>query len=351
MIKFKIEPFDVLFFGSGRPFNLGDTASSIFPPLPHTLAGAISSKIYEKGIKDYRVLKKIIGPFLFNEDEKKFYFPKPADICRKRKEKNGNIYLLSLFKGNTRLFKSENTNKPGEIDIFSVYYGSEQIEFFKGFISKEGLKDWLEGKIIDKKEIKLADEIFKEEKRIGIKQDMSFHTVVELHGLYRIDFIRLKENWSLVLWVEFDCEVLNKNEDEIFNFFNDSVKVLKLGGEMKAVRYEIEKVNGFNFFEKPKLENNDIIKILFLTPGIYDSFIPKIDGVEIKSIICEGYLNVGLHSLRLNKKRVMKKSLPSGTVIYGQVEDKEKVKNLWLSSSDGSNGFIGSNLIIYGKQK
>ncbi len=33
MIKFTLTPYDVLFFGSGRPFNRGDVVASIFPPL------------------------------------------------------------------------------------------------------------------------------------------------------------------------------------------------------------------------------------------------------------------------------------------------------------------------------
>jgi len=47
MLKFIIKPYDVLFFGSGRPFNRGDVVVSAFPPHPNTFASAICSKIYQ----------------------------------------------------------------------------------------------------------------------------------------------------------------------------------------------------------------------------------------------------------------------------------------------------------------
>lgn len=62
MLKFEFEPFDVLFFGSGKAFNRGDDASSIFPPFSHTFAGAISKKLatflnIESSFSQYRIFK------------------------------------------------------------------------------------------------------------------------------------------------------------------------------------------------------------------------------------------------------------------------------------------------------
>jgi len=363
MLKFEIKPFDVLFLGSGKPFHVGDTAVSIFPPLPHTLAGAICSKIYhERKINPSRVLKRIYGPFLHfsSGKEKLIYFPKPFDICRGRKkeEKIQEVYLLRPFERNTRVFKPENTNKPEEIDNLAVYYGSEEVEPFKGFVSQGGLKDWLEGRKINKDDIKTPQEIFKEEKRVGIRQDVSVHTVVQEDGLYRIDFVRLKENWSLVFWVDFnyedkDMERVNlKNDEDVVEIFDSGMKVLKLGGEMKTVCYKVEideKLQFFKLFKQPKLKKGDVVKILFLTPGIYRRFVPQISGIKIIGMVSDDYLNVGLYSYYLGRYKLMKKALPPGTVVYGEVESEKEVGGLWFSSSNGLNGFIGSNLIIYGK--
>ena len=254
MLKFEVKPFDVLFLGSGRPFHVGDTAVSIFPPLPHTLAGAICSKIYhERKINPSRVLKRIYGPFLHfsSGKEKLIYFPKPFDICRGRKkeEKIQEVYLLRPFERNTRVFKPENTNKPEEIDNLAVYYGSEEVEPFKGFVSQGGLKDWLEGRKINKDDIKTPQEIFKEEKRVGIRQDVSVHTVVQEDGLYRIDFVRLKENWSLVFWVNFNYG--DKNMEKIlyidcFSGISGDMMVgalLDLGIDIPFLKSELKKLN------------------------------------------------------------------------------------------------------------
>jgi len=363
MLKFEIKPFDVLFLGSGKPFQVGDTAISIFPPLPHTLAGAICSKIYhEREINPSRVLKTIYGPFLLfsNDKEKLIYFPKPLDIyrVRKKEEKIQEVYLLRPFNRNAGVFKPENTNKLGEIDTLAVYYGSEEVEPFNGFISQEGLKNWLEGRKIDRDDVKMPQEIFEEERRIGIKQDTSVHTVVQEDGLYRIDFVRLRENWGLVFWINFNygdenMEKANlKSDEDVFEIFDSDIKVLKLGGEMKTVCYKVEideKSQFFELFKQPELEEGDAVKILFLTPGIYGRFVPQISGIKIMGIVSDDYLNAGLHSYHLGRYKLMKKALPAGTVIYGEVKSEKEVSNLWFSSSNGSNGFVGSNLIIYGK--
>lgn len=68
MLKFTIKPHDVLFFGSGKPFNVGGDAESIFPPFPHSFASAIYAKFFaEKGItisEGKGIYKAVYGPFL-----------------------------------------------------------------------------------------------------------------------------------------------------------------------------------------------------------------------------------------------------------------------------------------------
>ncbi len=85
MISFILNPFDVLFFGSGKPFNIGSQDTiSIFPPFPHTLASSICSAVYHhKGIDVDQILKSVYGSFL--EYKGKVYFPKPLDILNKKR--------------------------------------------------------------------------------------------------------------------------------------------------------------------------------------------------------------------------------------------------------------------------
>ena len=70
MIRFTLKPYDVLFFGLGRPFNRGDVVASAFPPHPNTFASAICSKIYQfKNIDISGILKSVYGPFISKEDK------------------------------------------------------------------------------------------------------------------------------------------------------------------------------------------------------------------------------------------------------------------------------------------
>jgi len=210
MLKFVIQPFDVLFFRDARPFNVGDTARSIFPPFPHTFAGAICSVIYQQ-VKDPQILKNVYGPFLYCESENKIYFPKPADIYseRKKEEKTEKLFSLKLSDdADFSLFKFDNANKPNDIARMPLYKGQEEVEPFEGLISEDGLQKWINGDVVDKSEIKTFKEIFEYEERVGIKQNLATHTVVEEDGLYRIKFLRLKDGWKFVFYAEFDCKKL-----------------------------------------------------------------------------------------------------------------------------------------------
>jgi len=358
MLKFKIKPYDVLFFGSGKPFNLGDTARSIFPPFPHTFAGAICSKIYWKYKIDItKILKDVYGPFLYNEKDKKIYFPKPADIYTEKKEKDDKIYLLKFKNENHKLFNPKNTNKPNPIENFAVYFGDKEVEGFEGFISQDGLKEWLNGKIPDKNEILKFGDVFEHENRVGIKQEMSYHTVVQEDGLYRIDFLRLKDNWSFVFWVDFDDNELKKvglDENKILDLFNKEPKALKLGGEMRSAYYEVEISDIKNLLGQAlKVNQGDIIKILFLTPATFsnsgNNILPSISGIKIKSLVSNGFVNLAIDSKGLGLNKFVKKGLKAGSVIYAEVDNNFSHNSFWLKFLERDKNFIGSNLVIYGK--
>lgn len=67
MLKFTIKPLDVLIFGSGKPFNMGGVADSIFPPFPHSFASAVFAKFYSETkiaiANDKGIYKAVYGPF------------------------------------------------------------------------------------------------------------------------------------------------------------------------------------------------------------------------------------------------------------------------------------------------
>ncbi|MEM4326472.1 MAG: type III-B CRISPR module-associated Cmr3 family protein, partial [Candidatus Pacearchaeota archaeon] len=149
MIKFILNPFDILFFGSGKPFNVNvQEAISIFPPFPNTLASSICSKIYsEKGINIKNIIKSFYGPFLQNN--KGILFPKPLDILGEKKKINrelSNAYLL----GNPKLINPSYTDLKNDLkNILWQKSKNKDFEIFESFITLDGLKKWLNNQEIE----------------------------------------------------------------------------------------------------------------------------------------------------------------------------------------------------------
>jgi len=351
VLKFKLKPCDVLYFGSGKTLRIAQAVKSVFPPCPHTVAGAICSKLNSLNIN--KPLKKLFGPFLYNEKEKKFYFPKPADIYKLRKKETVEAcFYVKPIKRNFSLFSLENINKPEGIELIALYQGAEEIEPFDGFISENGLFKWIKGEKIIKEDVKQFQEVFEYEPRLGIRQEITTHTVAGKDSVYRVSFVRIKEEWSFVVFVEFKDNI----KEEVLKFFQTPPFIFKFGGEMKIIKYEMENKNIkeekiFKEIERAKIGDIKEVKILYLTPGVYEKFPPlnEIEGVEIKGVLIPRWLNLSISSKKLGKINLVKKAFLPGTVLYGEVKDLEKFKRLWLNPSDGSNNFIGSNLIIYTK--
>ncbi len=375
MIKFTLNPCDVLFFGSGKPFNRGDVVNSIFPPHPTTFSGAVCSKICSyKNIKGASILKAVYGPFV--EKQGKIYFPKPQNIYGERKKRNSEkFFIVKPFdEGKLKLFKSENTNKP-QIKTFYVYKGTEEVESFKGFISPDGLKKWLNDREVDEKDILLFKDIFENESRIGISIDPSIYSVGgKEDALYRIEFLRLKEDVRFVFWVDFNFsdEELEKvglnNEGEIIKFFNNEPRVLKLGGEMRNVRYEVEKddfkkwiINELKVPEKIDLDKGEKILVLFLTYGVFDfkdDKLPKIEDFQIYSACFGNYEIIGINSKNLGIKT--KRAFPAGTVVWLETQNSVSISNpvfivknqdnYYFGEPKGKQDFIGANLVLIKKE-
>jgi CRISPR-associated protein Cmr3 len=366
MIKFTLTPYDVLFFGSGRPFNRGDVVASVFPPHPNTLASAICSRIYHlKNIDVSKILKAVYGPFIKKDEE--IYFPKPHNIYKERKKKEiEKLFVVKPLDKSLKLFNPENTNKP-QIQTFPVYKGIEEVEPFSAFISSNGLKKWLNNQEINKNDILQYKKIFENESRIGIKIDPSLYSVGGGEdALYRIEFLRLKEDVKFVFWVEFNFSELKKiglnDEDGIFEFFNDEPRVLKLGGEMKNVSYEIEESdfkewirNELRIEGNLKLNNGDRILILFLTYGVFDF---QINDFQIYSACFENYEIIGINSKNL--KRKTKRAFPPGSVLWLESKNEKEINNptfmvkknnfYEINEPEGIQEFIGTNLILIKKE-
>jgi len=373
MLKFTFTPYDILFFGSGRPFNRGDVVDSVFPPFPHTFAGAITSKF--KKFADINILKTVYGPFIQNDS--KIYFPKPQNIYSKRKKMDlKKFFVVKPLKVNLNLFDPKNTNKPEKIETFPTYIGTENIEAFDGFISIEGLKKWLNDLEIDKNTILGYKDIFEKEPRVGISIDPTFYSIGSRDdALYRIEFLRLKEDFKLVFWAEFNFSNGLQNAgledyEKVYDFFNSTPRALKLGGEMKNIHYNVEQndfkeyiIKNLEIEEKINLNKGNKIKLLFLTYGIFDFYdpsenIPVIEGFKMYSSCYGNYKIVALNSKNFGTKT--KRAYPPGTVFWLESNNEEStinsisffIKNnrhYYLGEPKGRQDFIGANLLLIKK--
>lgn len=358
MIKLTIKPFDVLFFGSGKPFNMGDVAESVFPPHPTTFAGAVCSKIYTHKNKDVsNILNAVYGPFVEYKGE--LLLPKPCNLYGERKKDSGNRFFILKPQndGDFRIFKYKNTNKPN-IEMLPIYKGSEEIEGFRGFINLKGLKELLKGNPNTlNRDIVGNASIFKYDGRVGIKMDRNLNSVGgEENAMYRVKYLELNDDCSFAFWVDFK----DKNDE---GFLYNTPMVLKLGGEMRSVRYKAENCDFREFLlkelgldEKLDLKREDRVMFLFLSYGVFegDNFVPKIEGFKVISMCVDGYSILGINSKNKGRKTV--KSLPPGAVIWAECEEDISIETLGFLVKDG-NGykvkdmagdqeFIGTNLVL-----
>jgi len=388
MLKFTLKPYDVLFFGSGKPFNRGDVVSSSFPPHPNTLASAIYSKLYHSAMIDEsivnnpNVIRAVYGPFI--QKGEKIYFPKPHNIYGKRKQKDlEKVFIINIPEEKTsenetsekkfELFDHSNTNKPEGIESLPVYIGNEEVEPFNGFISTEGLRKYFNGGEIDAKSDILLYEgnseqksIFKRESRIGISVDSSSNSVNSEDALFRVEFLRFLEDVKLVFWVDFNLSggIRNINEyQKLVEFFNKNPKSLKLGGEMRNVGYEVQEDDFNKIFDDLGLsrsitiEPSNSLKVVFLTYGVFDGPIGMIKINEFKTLSAcfNGYDFIGIN-LKRTKQRKIKRALPPGSVIWLKSTTEKTLNNptfIFVEGKDykfgfpeGKQEFIGTNLVL-----
>lgn len=367
MLKFTIKPHDVLFFGSGKPFNAGGDAESIFPPFPHSFASAIYAKFFAETqiaiSENQGIFKDVYGPFL--KKDKTLIFPAPLDIMKEKKNEEGKIAKAYIKKQKDfKLINLEDTDLRYSIDgLLWVKSDNKvtEVEPFKEFITLEGLKKWLNNKEITKEDLIISDNIYQREDRVSIHLEDNTKTVKEKDGLYRVRYIRLKDDVSFVFWIEANFDeksLLRENgiydDNKLKEIFEKNPKVLKLGGEARTASYEIEEDNFGSLFNDQPIKNEKIFQILCLTPTIFTqenensrnyekTILESINGFKIISGAIDGYVIDGISSknyAHLSNKTV--RAIKPGSFLY--VEGYKPAKRLDFIGN--SNLYIGSNLVL-----
>ncbi len=312
MSKYLITPFDVLIFGDGKPFNAGEqhNRESNFFLNPVPFVGAFNKNTNLKtGLR-----------FLSFYDEKKenFLFPVPLDIGF---EEDGEIINSFLKKSDKDFISSD------ELEFFVEFDTDKKMKVGGRYINTQGLKSYLLGKKLDKKDIyNLFGDIIEKEIRTGIEIDRTTRTTKK-KKLYFQPFIRFHE--KIKFFVEFKQEIKKD--------------FLTIGGESKSVNilpFNTDSLKELNVKKiKEKIQETGYFKIILLTPTNHP---PKLDGAELiaqltgKPITFSGWYNIYKEN---NKKSGsfptrLFKLLPEGSVFYYRLVDENKLdeifNNHWL---------------------
>jgi len=336
----RVNPFDTLFFSTGRPMVIGvDTWSdALFPPSPSTFYGALRSFLifnfgsleeFLSGKHKYTEYlgrpenKKVIGSklkikgiYFFEEKSQSIYFLSPLDLVEiKEKSSLRTLKLTDKSKLFISRYSLENT---------LMWKGKEQVEEATGWLDIINFKKFLKN---EKKEFYPLknEEIFEFEHKVGIARDRITFTSKEKH-LYRIPLVRLKEDVKGEKSIEKKVSFLIELE-EIENFPERGI--FQLGGEGKAVKFELLKddplrgIKNLNF----NLENG-YFKIYLATPAVFkngwfpewikDNFEGEYNGIKVKLVACAlgKPTSIGGWDMLNRKAKPMRKLVPPGSVYY-----------------------------------
>lgn len=273
---------DTCFFRDAAPFHAGEggytSVRSIFPPSITTLQGAIRTSLaLERGWRPGDMAKwpaelggpddlgnlRLRGPYLLCQDEP--YFPIP-------------LLLLRRESNYTRLCPGDAV----ECDLGRVRlpYAMQNIvgaKLVEGvYLSKEGLKQILEGGIPSQGEIKKREDFYVEELRVGLERSDNTRTAKEGH-LYNSVHVRPKRETALAVYVSGTPSAWRVADR----------RTVPLGGEARLASVEIKQGNPSDILPPvPSLVPGKDGKIRFtailVTPGWYG------EGEGLKKVIREG---------------------------------------------------------------
>jgi CRISPR-associated protein Cmr3 len=251
-----IEPSDVLFFRSSRPFNAGEGgfALSLFPPTPETVQGALRARIAANWHSDLSQafanpeVRALIGDqSSYGQFQLRGYtlgqrtrtgvellFPPPAHLLRG--EKSRTIFRLAPAASDGTL----HTNLPDGLRLLEPrggYPPHEKLEEFKEWLTLEELRLAFSASEDGLKDIKGVPpgDLFEFEPRLGIGMVNARKTTQE-GLLYQANFVRLKRDVGLVV----DVGLKDVEPNQVQNQLRLPDKGwLALGGERRAASFEV----------------------------------------------------------------------------------------------------------------
>lgn len=216
----RIKPFGGLFFGKGRPFNMGDetwTEAEFLPP-PGVVWGALFSQLWYRD-KDTPLDSLKIGKImLIGNNITQLYLPAPFDIFSAGETK----YHHNFYWQDEKDFLHWNGNKnvllkPGtEEDVESPEHELLSVSSLNAYAGADKTFDVKTGPLND---------LVKGEFKIGIARSEETRVVKE-GLLYTVNLAHLDEEYAFLIEAEYSS-----------NFPAEGI--MKMGGEGKLVHFKV----------------------------------------------------------------------------------------------------------------
>ena len=363
MKRLFVDPIDVLFFRSERPFTAIEShVAKLGIITPQTFEGAIKSKLFfefceENGLlpldfqrnavnceTEEQFIRKInekisnnnelrqvlelighpainskpklmvLGAFFAKRDKLIEFFPTPNDIFKEDKE-NGQ-YLKGYI--------STKIKFPQKDLSVIISRKHSKVKNVKGFIEFNELIKYLFGnapkiKKFNYKNKQLLNPYLKET-RSGIQIEKYTKRTVE-GALYTANFLRLLRGWGFIIWLEFQN--------------NGFSELLRLGGEGKGAYFKTIKERDIT----KELKQSELIKrinkekrfkLYIATPSYLNGCVPPknelegILGVKIKLIgaLPEYPVYIGGFDFAMNKEKPLRRWISAGAVYYYEFKEE-----------------------------
>jgi CRISPR-associated protein Cmr3 len=314
--RFFLEPVDVWFFRTGKPFTAGEDqwAQSFFPPTPNTIQGAIRSRVLAAwgGLDalENKKLQELVGgpasygrlrlrgPFLAHckdEDGVECYFPLPADVVKSKD--GGQFCRLHVGKWGETL-----VNPPADGLRPLLPPGEGEFEADSGWLAESEFKKYLQGQPFA---VTPSCKLFKQEHRLGIGLDYGLKCP-RGQMLYQAEFIRPKDNVGLVVDVGVEGE-----DDALGALCLPEEGWLALGGEARAARFrEVAVVED----DRPTADGR--FTLYFATPARFDDgWRPNVPARLVATAVKRPRM-IGGWDLAAQEAKPICRYVPAGSVYF-----------------------------------
>lgn len=328
-----IEPSDVWFFRTGKPFTKGEDqwAATHFPPTPNTIQGAIRSRVLAGwgGLShgdDPALVERVgnqngygklhlRGPFLAKCERDNGggvirYFPAPLDLMQ-AKESNKALRRLRVGEWN-----GCETNLPDD-DLHPLLLEEDEAQFeaAQGWLSEGELRKYLKNEL--PAALEPDGKLFRTETRLGIQMNMA-QRVTKQQQLYQADFIRPQTDVGLAL------EIGVEGEDKPLKALClPQQGYLALGGEARAAHFWT--AGQPQNFPEQKCSQGEKFIVYFATPTYFENgWLPKnkdwspFFGSQVKLIAAAvgRPALIGGWDLKKRGPKPIRRYVPAGSVYY-----------------------------------